>query len=339
MTTSPNTSTVRRLLSQTVSTLKKPVSETSLQSSSSTPISLNENAEVKAFLNSTVSEKFSQKQFRRLAKRQHEREFDSESDKYTMEIGRRNPSLNRYTDVSPYDSSRVTISSSGYVNASYIHTPYRTYIATQAPLQNTVDAFWKMMWEDIKGTKEDTVSTIIMLTQCVEGYVEKCTRYWPRTIDHLEIPYNSSTLTVHLLEQENIKSADCTINTIALSLDYGPKFTVKHMLYNGWRDMSIPLSTETFLDYFELYRELHTSEAAPVVHCSAGIGRTGVFIALDYLFEKVPNMTVEEVLRDPVFEIVDEMRKGRMNMVYRASQLEYIYMLFREMILGAEEKG
>jgi len=293
---------------------------------------------VKAFLNSTVSERFSQKQFRRLAKRQHEREFGTEDDSYKMEIGRRNPSLNRYTDVTPYDSSRVTISSSDYINASYLRTHRRTYIATQAPMSKTVDAFWKMVWENLQGTNEDAVSTIIMLTQCVEGYVEKCTRYWPRTIEPLEIPYSSSTLTVHLLEQENIKSADCTINTIALSLDSGPKYTVKHMLYNGWRDMSIPLSTETFLGYFALYRKFHTSEAAPVVHCSAGIGRTGVFIALDYLFEEVPTMTVEEVLKDPVFEIVDEMRKGRMDMVYRASQLEYIYMLFREMILG-DDKG
>jgi len=63
-----------------------------------------------------------------------------------------------------------------------------------------------------------------------------------------------------------------------------------------------------------------------------------VFIALDCLFEKVPTMTVQEVVKDPVFEIVDQMRKGRMNMVYRAAQLEYVYMLFREMILGAEEK-
>jgi protein tyrosine phosphatase len=302
---------------------------------------LKENAEVKSFLNATLSEKFSQKQFRRLAKRQDEREFDPESDKYTMEIARQNRSLNRYTDVSPYDSSRVTISSDDddYVNASYIRTPHRTYIATQAPLPNTVSAFWKMMWENIQGTKEDTVSTIIMLTQCVEGAVEKCTRYWPRAVQHLEIPYNSSTLKVYLLEQENIESADCTINTIALCLDSGPKFTVKHMLYNGWRDMSIPLSTKTFLDYFTLYREFHTSEAAPVIHCSAGIGRTGVFIALDYLFEKVPTMTVEEVLKDPVFEIVDEMRKGRMSMVYKAAQLDYIYMLFREMILGEQRKG
>jgi len=255
-----------------------------------------------------------------------------------MEIGRRNPALNRYTDVAPYDSSRVIISSSDYVNASYIRTPYRTYIATQAPLRSTVGAFWKMIWENIQGTKEDTVSTIIMLTQCVEGHVDKCTRYWPRAVEHLEFPYHSSTLTVHLLEQENINNADCTINTIALSLDSGPKFTVMHMLYNGWRDMSIPLSTETFLNYFALYRKFHTSEAAPVVHCSAGIGRTGVFIALDCLFEKVPTMTVQEVVKDPVFEIVDQMRKGRMNMVYRAAQLEYVYMLFREMILGAEEK-
>lgn len=291
-----------------------------------------------AFLNSTVPERFSQQQFRRLAKRQHGREFGSEDDSYKMEIGRRNPSLNRYTDVTPYDSSRVTISSSDYINASYLRTSYRTYIATQAPISKTVEAFWKMVWENLWGTNEDAVSTIIMLTQCVEGHVDKCTRYWPRTIEPFEIPYSSSTLTVHLLEQENIQSADCTINTIALSLDSGPKYIVKHMLYNGWRDMSIPLSTETFLDYLCLYREFHTSEAAPVVHCSAGIGRTGVFIALDYLFEEVPTMAVEEVLKDPVFKVVDEMRKGRMNMVYCASQLEYIYMLFREMILGDDER-
>ena len=268
-----------------------------------------------------------------------------------METGRQRYDVNRYIDVIPYDSTRVVLQLVGnnhkdkkddYINASYVYTPKRTrrYIATQGPLENTVEQFWRMVWENISTSKPDTVSTIIMLTRVVEGGIEKCFPYWPGQVEaDFEILYqDKQSIIVKLIDQEKVEESDCTVSTIQIYLrdpnqQSTPIYHVKHLLYNGWRDMSVPTSTETFLDYFQLFHKYHTSDASPIVHCTAGIGRTGVFIALDYLFTAVPHMTVEEIQSDPVFDTVEELRSWRTSMVCRPSQLEYIYTLFREMVL------
>jgi protein-tyrosine phosphatase len=184
-----------------------------------------------------------------------------------------------------------------------------------------------------------------MLTQLAEGRVEKCCQYWPGTLgSKLEVHDRDAqreiqnTLIVRLVEQDKVQEADCLISTFELFVrnragQEGPRYHVKHLFYYGWRDHSVPEDTDTFLEYFRLYRNYHTSDAPPIVHCSAGIGRTGVFIALDYLLRAVPNMNTEKILMDPVFETIDEMRKGRMSLVYKANQLEYIYALFRDIVL------
>ena len=302
-----------------------------------------------AFLNSTNNERFIQRQFKRLARQQYEREANQKEERWTMETGKHRYDVNRYTDVIPFDSTRVVLQSVGnnnmddYINASYVYTPKRTrrYIATQGPLENTVEHFWSMVWENISTSKPDTVSTIIMLTRVAEGGVEKCAPYWPRQGEaDFEIPYqNQQSIIVKLIDQEKVEKSDCTVSTIQIYLrdpkqQSPPKYQVKHLLYNGWRDMSVPSSTETFLDYFQLFHKYHTSDASPIVHCTAGIGRTGVFIALDYLFTAVPHMTAEEIQGDPVFNTVDELRSWRTFMVCRPSQLELIYTLFREMVLA-----
>src|SRR6266496_267961 len=168
------------------------------QSQSSRP---KDNASVVAFLNSTNNERFIQKQFKRLGRQQYERELNQKEGRWTMEIGRHRYDVNRYTDVIPYDSARVVLRSGGndtnnnkddYINASYVYTPKRSrrYIATQGPLENTVEHFWRMIWENISNSKPDTVSTIIMLTRVTEGGVEKCTHYWPEQVEvDYEIPY------------------------------------------------------------------------------------------------------------------------------------------------------
>ena len=365
MDTSSNaTSTIRRLLRNTIDKSKK--ASTSIQSADpavSPRMSGShaaENPAVIEFLKSTVGPKFSGKQFRRLAQLQHEREYSSGTDnQWTTETGQCYPELNRYSDVSPYDATRVPLSSKSgkndddkrddYINASYIYTPKqsRRYIATQAPNRNTIEHFWRMVWDNISKTQSDTVSTIIMLTELAESGFEKCTPYWPRKVGQkFEFHHQDEldqTLVVTLTEVEKDKGSDCTISTIELYIrdpitqNDAPRYQVKHMLYHGWRDMTVPVSTDTFLNYFQLYQQYHTSEASPIIHCSAGIGRTGVFIAVDYLFNAVPQMSVEEILGDPVFETVDEMRRWRMSMVYRPAQLEFIYTLFRDMVLGDAE--
>jgi len=313
-----------------------------------------------AFVQSTINERYVYKQFKQLSRRQHERELSRSDDRWAIQAGRYRTDVNRYTDVIPYDSTRVILRSNceghnaqndDYINASYVYTPKqsRRYVATQGPLDNTIHQFWTMVWDHVAPTSSSATSTIIMLTQLTEGGSEKCAQYWPKRIQsELEIPCRDTnpprSLVVRLVDQQEMADSDCTVNTIELFLrDSNGHATehrqIKHLLYNGWQDMSVPSSPGKLLNYFQLFHEYHTSEAPPVVHCTAGIGRTGVFIALDYLFTSLPHMTSEEILSDPVFETVDELRNWRTQMVCRVSQLEFIYTLFREMVLADEGPG
>lgn len=347
-------SAIRRILGGTLDKSKTVVNGSHAQHPSQTSRP-KDNPSVLAFLNSATGERYAQKQFKRLTRRQNEREASGGEGRWTMEVGKHRYDVNRYADVFPYDSSRVVLKSEGnsrqsrkddYINASYVYAPRRArrYIATQGPLENTIESFWRMVWENISTGQPDSVSTIIMLTRVVQDGVEKCAHYWPNHVgNEFEIPYrdtdSTKTLVVKLVNQEKVQESDCTVSTLQLHIrdsnqQQSPLYEVKHLLYNGWRDMSVPASTETFLNFFQLFHKYHTSEVSPVVHCTAGIGRTGVFIALDYLFTAVRHMSVEEIMGDPVFETVNELRSWRMSMACRVSQLEYIYTLFREMVLA-----
>jgi len=308
------------------------------------------------FLDSVVDLEYTRGQFNELDRRQNAREMQTGTN-YSYRDGQiADPlGLNRYTDILPYDHSRVRLiptnkslrQSADYINASEVYTPGKTrrYIATQGPRDNTISDFWRMVWDNVSPSQPDTVSTIIMLTQVKEGQRHKCSRYWPDSIGAgYQVPYRTPdnediSLVVRLVSQENKEEADAVISTLELftesrGISSSPSYTIKHMLYKGWKDMDVPESNETFLNYFRLYRQLHASSAAPIVHCSAGCGRTGVFIALDYLFTVVPTLSQKEILADPVFETVDNMRTWRGNMVFRPEQLHYIYELFREIVRG-----
>jgi protein-tyrosine phosphatase len=360
-------SEIQKLLSSTRDKTTVVANGSPSQSSSTPPPEIpkgrlppSQDPSVIAFIKSTINEKYIYKQFKQLSRRQHERELSRNDDRWTIQTGRYRTDVNRYTDVIPYDSTRVILRSScqnsnvqndDYINASYVYTPKRSrrYIATQGPLENTVHQFWTMVWDHVSPTPPSETSTIIMLTQLTEGGSEKCAQYWPKRVEsEFEIPCPDTTLpqslVIRLVEREDRTESDCTVSTIELFLrdsdgQNTQQHQIKHLLYNGWQDMSVPSSPDKLLNYFQLFRKYHTSEAPPIVHCTAGIGRTGVFIALDYLFTAVPHMTSEEILKDPVIETVDELRNWRTQMVCRVSQLEFIYTLFREMVLSEEGLG
>ena len=340
------TSIIRRLLNHT----RTGSNASTAENSSNTPSSLRSTSDkaLMEFLDSTKDEKFHRKRFEQLESREYTREKDT--DRYSRVIGYRHRDQNRYSDVIPFDATRVIVrpkllgtTGEMYINASYIETADgKRSIATQGPRMNMVEQFWRMVWENVRATEGGT-ATIIMLTQCYEGRVEKCSKYWPEADQQFEFhDYEGkeveNTLVVQVVDLEEVENADCTVHTIDLSMiGQNQHFQVKHLLYNGWKDHSVPLSTDTFLAYFQLYRQYHTSSAPPIVHCSAGVGRTGVFIALDFLFSTVPRMTRKQILEDPVYWTIDEMRKWRMAMVYKASQLGFIYGLFRDMVLGRDD--
>ena len=313
--------------------------------------------DIERFLDMAVNGRHSSYQFNALDQLQIRRQAEEEQ-QYSTEAGRKasDYNLNRYPAILPYDYSRIRLiptdltysDSADYINASEVYTPdtHRRYIATQGPRGNTIQDFWRMVWDNVSPSKENTVSAIIMLTQTREGQWAKCAQYWPEPgRSPFQVPYRNKegediTLDVRLVSQETNDETDAVISTIEISSrekeatsNLTPRYTIKHMLYTGWRDMEAPISTDKFLNFFRLYRNIHTSSAAPIVHCSAGCGRTGVFIALDYLFTKVPSMTKEQILEDPVFKTVNEIRKWRAWLVFQPDQLQFIYELFEKMAL------
>jgi protein tyrosine phosphatase len=316
--------------------------------------------DLKEFLDMVEVGEYSRRQFRGLDQLQATREGQDDH-RCSREAGDKATALglNRYSNILPYNHSRIRIrptnpsygASADYINASEVYTPskHRRYIATQGPKESTIEDFWRMVWDNVSKTKEEEVSTILMLTQLIEDRSRKCDQYWPETVNSsFDVAYRDEeggdiTLDVRLVSQEENTAVDTVISTIQLSSrpsqaspesEPQPRYTIKHLLYRGWRDMDIPEPRETFLEFFRLYRRSHTSTASPIVHCSAGCGRTGVFIALDYLFTQAPSMKRQEILEDPVFQTVNELRRWRGNMVFRPGQLQYIYDLFAEMARG-----
>uniref|UniRef100_A0A5S6QYC8 protein-tyrosine-phosphatase n=1 Tax=Trichuris muris TaxID=70415 RepID=A0A5S6QYC8_TRIMR len=237
---------------------------------------------------------------------------------------------NRYRDVLPYDFNRVKLrlsgsSSSDYINASYINgcDGRVGYIATQGPLEHTVDAFWSMV-------AHSRVKTIIMLCELVEDGKTKCSKYWPSVKEKKSY----GNVKVCLVEESKL-NVHYTVRKLALRQD-NEKREVKQFHFHQWPDHSTPEEIGPLLDFLDLVRE-HQPETNPeplVVHCSAGCGRTGTFCALDYarcLFktEKLP-------AGFSVYGLVYDLRKQRPAMVQTREQYvllhQSIYMLFRRFL-------
>jgi protein-tyrosine phosphatase len=323
---------------------------------------LHNDPDVIAFLGS-FNQQFAHRQFKLLARAQRERETTNTSNRFSKAKGKSEWVRNRYSDVVPYDSSRLILNGSverfqqesavDYINASYVFTSNQhRYVATQGPIEDFLGEFWLMIWQIVSERIQPGIpiaeqklgTTIVMLTQCAEDGNEKCSPYFPTIHDRepLEFTYRDfikntpSQISINLVSEIEIENSDCTERIVKLAHtdENGQEITaeIRHYLYHGWRDMAVPDSTPKFLNFFERFHTYHKTDTPAVVHCSAGVGRTGVFIAIDYLLRAVPTMTKDEILADPVYQTVDRMRHGRAGMVYRSAQLEFIYQMFAIMI-------
>ncbi|XP_070570607.1 uncharacterized protein [Ptychodera flava] len=217
---------------------------------------------------------------------------------------------NRYANILPYDHNRVRLSGRGqedYINASYIagsHGPC-SYIAAQSPLEETVDDFWRMVWQE-------KVSTIVMMTQCVEGGKAKCHPYWPAD----DTPRDYSGIEVRVTLKTTLPEWKMT----DLSLEKnGEVRSLRQFQCTLWPISGSPHEGEAIMRLVQTVRSQITDVNSPLlVHCSAGVGRTAVFIALDRLLEN-QSSTVD------IFGTVANMRRQRPNMVLTQSQYEFLY--------------
>ncbi|XP_071486081.1 receptor-type tyrosine-protein phosphatase O-like [Diadema antillarum] len=214
-----------------------------------------------------------------------------------------NKSKNRFGNILPYNSTRVPLSGKeNYINASFItgFNGAKEYIATQSPMSHTVNDFWKMIWEE-------KAACIVMLVKCIEGGKEKCDKYWPTTED----PTVYGSVIVTKLD-EHIQN-HWVIRDFRLKMGSEVRI-LRQYNFTAWPTRGTPRDTHAFRSFVHNIREVMKpprNTGPMVVHCSAGIGRTGVFIGLDILMQelKADQRTVD------VVAVVSRMRKERLDMV------------------------
>lgn len=229
-------------------------------------------------------------------------------------LRRGNEAKNRYRDVLPYDDTRVKLSNSSYINASWIdiHTGsfHRQWIAAQGPLDNTICDFWKCVWET-------DVTSIIMLCKVVECMQDKCAQYWPTELFMAE-EYDS--IDVLMEEEEFLEYA--VKRVFLLCHNSGKSRKVCHWQYTDWPDHGVPDNPEDFLKFFQHIRQQLSPPEPVLVHCSAGVGRTGVTICLDSCMA----MLEQRISVNPI-TIVQKIRNQRCMMIQSSSQFEMLLKL------------
>ncbi|XP_065678675.1 tyrosine-protein phosphatase non-receptor type 2 isoform X3 [Hydra vulgaris] len=225
-----------------------------------------------------------------------------------------NRNLNRYRDVLPYDDSRIVLknSTNDYINANFVKVPdvNRTYILTQGPLPHTCESFWKMVWEN-------NTEGIVMLNKLVEKNAVKCHPYWPTN------------------EEESIKYGDYDVCTLSESfetsyilrefllthLPSSSKRHIKQFHYMTWPDFGVPDDPLTFLKFLSHIKSTGVLFSNPVVHCSAGIGRSGTFCLVDAALSIAKQKNTPDGL-DPRALLLS-MRKYRSGLIQTAEQYRF----------------
>uniref|UniRef100_UPI00398EDC33 FERM and PDZ domain-containing protein 2 n=1 Tax=Pristiophorus japonicus TaxID=55135 RepID=UPI00398EDC33 len=235
-----------------------------------------------------------------------------------------NREKNRYRDILPYDKTRVHIGDHGYINASYIRMPIGSeeylYIACQGPLPGTTSDFWQMIWEN----KADVIA---MMTREHERGKVKCHGYWP---DQMYKPMRVNKYHLILQNQQLLDSFE--INSLKMiANETGEVHYVKHLKFITWPDHSTPTSSEQLVRFILYMRGVH--QLGPmVVHCSAGIGRSGVLICTDVLLS-----LINKELSFDIMDIVREMRNQRHGMMQTKDQYLFCYSIVLEILKSIQQ--
>ncbi|XP_048053484.1 protein tyrosine phosphatase receptor type Db isoform X10 [Megalobrama amblycephala] len=227
-----------------------------------------------------------------------------------------NKPKNRYANVIAYDHTRVSLSNNDgvpggdYINANFIDGYRRqgAYIATQGPMPDTFSDFWRMVWEQ-------HTANIIMITKLEEKSRNKCDQYWP----------SRGTETYGLMQVsllDTVELATYCVRTFALfKSGSGEKREVRQFQFTAWPDQGVPEHPTPFLAFLRRVKACNPPDAGPIaVHCSAGVGRTGCFIVIDAMLERVKQEKTIDV-----YGHVTLMRSQRNYMVQTEEQYVFIY--------------
>ncbi|XP_073823326.1 tyrosine-protein phosphatase Lar isoform X3 [Musca autumnalis] len=235
-----------------------------------------------------------------------------------------NKPKNRYANVTAYDHSRVILPlmdgvvGSDYINANYCdgYRKHNAYVATQGPLQDTISDFWRMCWE-LKTT------TIVMMTRLEERTRIKCDQYWPTRGTET---YGQMFVTI----TETQELATYSIRTFQLCRQgFNERRELKQLQFTAWPDHGVPDHPAPFLQFLRRCRALTPPDSGPVVvHCSAGVGRTGCYIVIDSMLERMKHEKIVDI-----YGHVTCLRAQRNYMVQTEDQYIFIHDAILEAII------
>ncbi|CAI4220023.1 unnamed protein product [Parascedosporium putredinis] len=264
--------------------------------------------------------------------------------------------MDRYYNIKPWSHNRVKLlvpeGALDYVNASPIVlkspsdselAPFR-YVAMQGPTPQSTDSVWRMVAEQL-----GTTAVIVQLTNMVENGAQKCFPYFPHleaeptwVLNEKDVWQDGWAGSLTFKETQTLADGDIEVTKLILHVDGEEEDrTVWHLLYTKWPDFGVPAieHLDSFFEIMRLSREYNMEDKPRIIHCSAGVGRTGTFIALEHLMRELDtgylanydaNVTGEP---DFIFKVVDLLREQRKSMVQAEIQFLFIYRVLRKLWL------
>ncbi|XP_052777233.1 receptor-type tyrosine-protein phosphatase epsilon-like [Mya arenaria] len=240
---------------------------------------------------------------------------------YNAALKLQNRPKNRYKQIYPYNDTRVILPTderhSDYINASFIHgyNKTRAFIASQGPTNDMLVDFWRMVWYLGCGK-------IVMLTNLKEDKKMKCVQYWPGEgcIEYEDF----------LIKNRGTEYfSDFVIRKLSIQKTHGEERKLFHFHFTAWPDKKVPRYASSLVNFRHKVETTIVKGNGPVVvHCSAGVGRTGTFIALNVLSEQANTMGYV----DPV-GCVNTLRRQRVDMVQTSEQYSFLHMALLETLM------
>ena len=238
-----------------------------------------------------------------------------------------NSNLDRYSDIKPYKYNKISINNGkGYINASPINIGKKEkyFISTQGPKPETIEDFWTMIYEN-------NSNVIVMLCNTTEGGRIKCENYWEKPkLKKFDVEIrNEKKSKMHTIRKLKLKRKEKNDERIVYQIHF-----------TAWPDHGIPdiYGGKVFQDFCEINKkvdEFNTKNNPIIVHCSAGVGRTGTFVSM-YLLEKEINEQINakmEYIRFNIFNLVRKIKEMRMYMVQSEIQYQFIYAYVKHLLI------